>query len=485
MIAPPSLDTFQHEAVDFFDAARGRVIYADPLGARKTGTTLSWLDHASPGRTLVVAPKAVHGHWLREAARFFPDARTVHYQGSPAQRAKLLDEFGGESLQPIIAITSYATMSNDVAYFAKKNLLGAVVFDEGHRLKGRRTGVALAANSLTKDVQHVICATGTPILNHPAELWQYLHMLYPKEYRSFWAWAEEHFNVELKQFRGQRQATRIIHDFREGHEEIVRNQLIGILLQRELHELFNVEEHPWIVEPEHVIVPVTLSPAERKAYDKMAKSFWARLPGGTLVNAGNALVAGTRLQQFASEWGTLDDTLPNGAKVASAAELIPDLTRRAPVIVFAKYKATVARLAEQLRKSKLTVASWTGDTPTVTKEAYLKQYAEGKIDVVIGTIASLGEGVDGLQYRSNQVVMLDRDWRPGINDQAIGRARRSGQSHQVVVYHLFNEGTVDESIHEANLRKVNFERTLKGQDLKDVLYGRVKFDDEYEIEVEG
>ena len=53
MTTAPALDTFQHESLDFLDHARGRAVLADPMGARKTGTTLSWLARSHKGLTIV------------------------------------------------------------------------------------------------------------------------------------------------------------------------------------------------------------------------------------------------------------------------------------------------------------------------------------------------------------------------------------------------------------------------------------------------
>lgn len=482
--APTELDSFQHQTVEFINAAGGRVIYADPMGARKTGTILSWLAQRTDlGRTLVVAPGAVAGHWLREAKRFLPDVPTLLWRGSPATRAELATNVPERAL----VVITYALTVNDVELL--EGCFDTIVYDEGHRLKGRRTAVALASNRLAK-AKHCILATGTPILNHPHELWQYLHMLRPRDFPAFWKWAYAHFFVEEKVFKGQRKPTRIIHGFRPGHEEIVRNDLMGILIQRELHELFDVNEHPWIVEPDHVEIPVTLTPAERKLYNKLVESEWGKTPGGVLITSANRAVLTTHLQQLSSEWGALDASLPTGSKAAAAIELVAELARREPVIVFAKYKATVYKIVDKLKGQKVRAVAWTGDISDDDKEAALALYAEGKIDAVVGTIASLGEGVDGLQYRSSQVVLVDRDWRALINDQAIGRSRRSGQSRRVTVWHIFIEGTVDESVHAANVRKTNFDRTLKGQKLTDVLYGRTtnapirpQFDDDIEIEV--
>lgn len=469
-----TLDTFQEDAIAFFEAAGGRVVYADPMGARKTGTTLAWLARRNTlDCTLIVAPGSVHGHWAREAARFYPDALVFHYRGTPKQRAAILAEFmdpspEAEYFRPAVLICSYAILTKDVAELLTLPW-NNIVFDEAHRLKGRRTQVALAANKVSKRVPHVVLATGTPIMNHPSELWQYLHLLNPSAYPSFWKWVDRFFYVELKQFRGQRQATRVIHGFKPDMEDVLRAGISGKLIQRQIAELFT--DHPWTAEPEHVEVAVELSNAERTEYERLVKHGWGRI-GDSLILTESKLVVSTRLEQLTSDWGSMDPSAPNGSKVTAAIELIQDLRLRGPVVVFAHYKETVRRVAAGLSPH---AASWTGDMDSDNKELILKNFGNTDgtgYDVIVGTLASLGEGVDGLQHHSHQIVMLDRSWVPALNDQAIGRLRRSGQTDRVTVWHLFAQNTIDEAIVEACIRKQAFADSLAGRTIRSVIYGR-------------
>ena len=464
------LDKFQHEAIAFLNAASGRCIYADPMGARKTGTTLTWLAQSPARRTLLVVPKVVFGHWQREAARFAPEHRVMVGAGSAKDR-ELARLHTTEISGPTIYLTSYGALTRD-------SLSGfdTVVFDEGHRLKGRTTQVAKSANKVTAAAKQIVCATGTPALNHPHEMWQYLHMIDRRKYSAFWTWAESHFVITHKQHKRNGPMVRHIGDFLPGHEEILRNELIGILLQRELHDIFDEAEHPWIAEPQYVPIEVELSPKERAFYNQLVKHSWGKTPTG-LVTATNRAVVNTRLEQITSDWGGLDDEFENGSKVSATVALVhEDLARREPVVIFAKYKATVHRLFNALWEKGHSVVALTGDNEKLHDDL-VQDYKDGKVDIVVGTYGSMREGLDGLQFRSAQMVLLDLDWVPGLNEQAIGRLRRSGQRGVVTVYVVFANGTVDATKYEGNLRKVNLARRLKGQDISNIIYGRPVFED--------
>jgi SNF2 family DNA or RNA helicase len=461
------LDDFQVDTLRFLDHSRGRAVVADPMGSRKTGTVLAWLEDQSIEKVLVVAPSSVHGHWFREATRFAPRFVHLHGAGTAKQRAAALNH---NDTDPQIYLTTYESMKQD-QYAIERANFDCVVFDEGHRLKGRRTQVALCANSVTKKPAHLILVTGTPVLNHAAELWQYLHMIAPKVYTAFWTWAETHYVIEVRYFRGNRFPTRVIHDFREGHEEIVRNQIAPFFIQRDIADLF--PNAPWVEEPEHVEMPVELSAGERKLYDNLVKHKWGVLGAREIVTK-NSLDLTTRLTQISSDWGTLVPDEDMGTKAKATVELCMDLLERdEPVLIFAKYKATVERIKLALIAKHVYAVDYHGDRSPQERDIAVNLFKNDKAKVIVGTLDSLSEGVDGLQELCANIIMVDRHWTPAKNDQAIGRLRRSGQVRRVTVYHIFAEGTIDETITAACLRKTNVIQMLKGKPLIDAIYGRL------------
>jgi SNF2 family DNA or RNA helicase len=479
MTTTPALDAFQLDTLDFLDRAHGRAIVADPMGARKTGTVLAWLDRqADVQRTLVVAPSAVHGHWEREAARFAPTTSVIRQPTGKAARLDAIERLGNPYVgYPALYVTTYEGMKLEQHQLERAGF-DCVVFDEGHKLKGRTTQVALCANSFAKLVPRIIIVTGTPVMNHAQELWEYLHLVAPDVYSlrgasRYSEWAEKHFEISVEKFRNARWPVKIVKDFLPGHEQIVRNTIAPFFIQRDLSEMFPGEA--WIVEPEHVEIEVELSAAERKLYDNLVKFKWG-LAGSTEIVTHNALDLTTRLTQITSDWdGLSEEKLHVSTKVHAAVEVVADLVkqREEPVVVLCKYKSTVRNLTKLLLLKDVRALSYTGDDTSQVRDHAVQYFASGKIDVLVGTLDSLSEGVDGLQHRCSNVVLVDRHWTPAKNDQAIGRVRRSGQLKQVTVWHIFAANTIDATITAACLRKTNVIAMLKGRTLVDSLYGRV------------
>ena len=77
----------------------------------------------------------------------------------------------------------------------------------------------------------------------------------------------------------------------------------------------------------------------------------------------------------------------------------------------------------------------------------------GDTRVLIGTIGALGTGVDGLQHVCRNVIFLDRDWTPGLNEQAEDRVNRSGQIGMTNIWILNMKNSIDEYVEQLQGKK--------------------------------
>ena len=464
-----TLDAFQHEVLDFFDRTRGRGIYADDMGGRKTATTLSWLQRTDIVRTvLVIVPKAVHvDHWLAEAEVWAP--RFTRLRGMGPKRLASLHSHSDLR----IYVTTYASARNDELDLRRAGF-DTVVFDEGHALKGRTTQVAKMANQLAK-ATHCLIVTGTPVMNKPEEMWQYLHMLKPKEFRSYWAWAEEHFSIRFMSFDKSKpwNQTRVVDDYLPGHQEQVRTQLVDCIIQRGIEQLFPGEV--WVEEPAFSTYPINMVDKELALYTQLVNKGWGKTPTG-LITTKNAITVQTRLRQLSSDWGTLDAEYENSRKMRFATANVVEWHVKEdekPVILFASYVVTTERLAAALEAVGMRAFPWNGSVTPADRALLLKDYAAGHVDAIVGTYAAMGEGTDGLQYRTNLMGLYDLDWVPGVVDQAIGRLKRSGQTERVQVRHYYYLNSIERAVLASNRRKINMVNYLKGKELSKVIYGHL------------
>lgn len=413
----------------------GRVVYADAPGTGKTATTLRWLDQVCARRALIVAPLSVIYHWQRQAETWAPSRKFAICHGNMKRREAALQAVseGGAD----ILVINYDNLDRESVSLIALGF-DTLVFDEAHRLKNRSALVHKAAVKLTRRAEHVAMVTGTPLLNSAEELWALLHLLWPKTYKSFWRWADEHFNIRVENFRLR--PVKILEGLKEGHEAVLRAQLGDALIRQDIDLGL-----PPIVETS---LAVELSPKEREAYDTMLKKFWMRV-GNEIVQAPNAVSKIVRLRQVAS--GTFDDLDEPGedmyrTKIRAATSLVKDLAPE-QVVVLCAFKSTAYSLAKVVGGEV-----YSGDQGATDRAGIVERFVSGELKVIVGTHGALGEGVDGLQVAHN-MVLLDQDWTPARNEQAIARLHRSGQRGTVNVWRIIAKDSIDEMILETLERK--------------------------------
>lgn len=86
-----------------------------------------------------------------------------------------------------------------------------------------------------------------------------------------------------------------------------------------------------------------------------------------------------------------------------------------------------------------------GGMPNGDRDAAIDDFMK-KPEVKI-MLVSLRCGNAGLNlYAATRVIMLDPFWNPSVEDQAIKRAHRLGQTNPVVAYRILVENTVEDRI---------------------------------------
>lgn len=427
------LRAYQREAVDFM-VGHPRHINALPPGTGKTAISARWLDSLPVSRALIVAPLGVLHHWEHELAEWSCLWPTVG-SGAPKQRENMRAWASGVyRIERPALIINYETMRGDIEHLLKIKW-DAIVFDEAHRLKNRNSQTFKAALKLARHIDYLSLATGTPILNRAEELWSMLRLIDPKAYPSFWRWAEQHFVIQTEYFRS-RPVPQIV-GLKSGHDEVLRDEAGEHLFHRGLDVLD-------LPEVTYTTIPVELSAAERKAHRTLEQKSWAEI-GDELLYAPNAIAKSTRLRQLASDWSAfgLPGVTPSGSKVKACVELIEDLGE--PCIVFCAFQVTCDSLCRLLGAHDITWAKHHGGMLNGQREVALAAFKTGA-QVLVGTIASMAEGIDGLQHVARHVIFLDRDWTPARNEQAVGRLHRTGQTKPVNVTHLVATDTIDEAV---------------------------------------
>ncbi|KAJ5090486.1 hypothetical protein N7532_009170 [Penicillium argentinense] len=126
--------------------------------------------------------------------------------------------------------------------------------------------------------------------------------------------------------------------------------------------------------------------------------------------------------------------------------LLNDIIQSRPqnCIVFSSWRKTLSIVAGLLTSNGISFAMIDGSLPLSKRKAALKTYESPNDTNVL--LMTLGTGAVGLNLVSASCIyLLEPQWNPSIEAQAIGRALRLGQASQVKIVRYLMQGTVEES----------------------------------------
>jgi SNF2 family DNA or RNA helicase len=109
--------------------------------------------------------------------------------------------------------------------------------------------------------------------------------------------------------------------------------------------------------------------------------------------------------------------------------------------VFSNFRQLVDLAEVRLRKARISYRLITGAVPHEQRGINIKEFQAGDAQIMLGTIQAGGIGVTLTAAAS--VVFLSRDRSAALNEQAICRCDRAGQTVPVSVTDIVARNTID------------------------------------------
>jgi SWI/SNF-related matrix-associated actin-dependent regulator 1 of chromatin subfamily A len=437
---------FQNDGIEML-LRKERIILADDMGLGKTVQVIGALNsNEALRRVLIVCPKSLIDTWLRELQTWLVRDLVVANLESGRKEA----EADGAD----VVIINYDMVAK------RRELLDslpgdgrpwdAVVCDEAHYLKNpsaQRTmailGDTVYARPRTQRpirTDRLWLLTGTPLLNHPVELFPLLKACDPRAEMVPNALTLAAFQ---KRYCAPRQ-TRWGMDY-SGVSNL--HELKSLISSGELM-LRRTKEEVLTELPDKVrtIVDFKDATAVKTEKELVIKERSLGGEGG----AGNGELANGGFSwdvpfSMGSDLGFKALTKIRHAtsllKVPSAIERINAiLEAQQKVVVWAHHKNVIDELMKGFPDSSVAV---TGSTPTAERGAHVQRFqTDSSVRVFIGSIRAAGQGLT--LTAASRVVFVELDWSPQIMRQAEDRCHRIGQRSCVHVEYLCIKGTIDE-----------------------------------------
>lgn len=437
--------------------ATTNAILADEMGSGKTVQACVALHEMSAYRTLVICPNSVKRSWEKHTAEWTTAAPYMVY-GSAKQRAAVIDAFNDHD-GPAVLIMNYEQLRahsrlapyGNIALTEKERELkelnhvhfDVIIADEAHRIKNPKSKQTRALWALTAD--HRIAMTGTPIGNHPGDLWSVLHFVDPVDWPSRTQYIDRYCVVQWNPFGGS-DITGVRFDKRDEFYSI----LDTVMLRRLKSEIMSRT-----IKKNAIVRYVTLLPKHRKMYNQFRDELIARIEEG-LISAVNPLAATTRLVQLSAamlreaEDGTIEMIEPS-PKIDELMELIEELEGQ-QVVVYSASKRLLHLAQARLEEAGIPHGVITGDTDSARRGELVELFQAGKFMVMLATTGAAGEGITLTAAKT--LVFLQRSWSMLQNAQAEDRIHRWGQeADEVDIVDIISEDTIDERVYDVHYVK--------------------------------
>lgn len=412
-------------------------LLADEMGLGKTAQIIA-LFKARPmpkHRHIVVCPASVVPVWREELARFFPEAKV--------ETLKAGNDFTANQA-PLIWLASYTQLRKHRALLDGTEF-GYAVLDEGQFIKNPDAKVTQACFALK--AAHRLVLTGTPLENRQLDLWSIFRYLLPGLLGS-----RASFEAALATDR-------------DGTILRLRQQIEPFKLRRTKNEV--ATELPPKVEMD-LLCPLT--EVQRAEYARVCSEGLARLGEDITValreKSFGFLALLTRLRQICCDpdlvpW--LNSPLSDSGKLQLLIEKLAEVVSSGhKVVIFSQFVALLDRVrsALQAHYPELPRYEITGMTVDRQKPVQQFQTAQGAA-VMLVSLKAAGTGIT--LHAADYVFLLDPWWNPAVEDQAIDRVHRIGQTNTVFVYRMVTAGTIEERIQALKAdKKALFDQIVGG-----------------------
>jgi ERCC4-related helicase len=217
----------------------------------------------------------------------------------------------------------------------------------------------------------------------------------------------------------------------------------------------------------HETIP--LLPAQKKAIKEMESHMMTYLEDNPMV-ADIPLTQAQRIRQIALAVPSIEYVEDNpvvtfaedcaSPALDRAIDLLTDEMENECVVVFTDSQKFAAVVTARLNEVGISAFEFSGQTRG-ERDVMLSQLGT-KYRVVVGVLAAIAEGVDGIQHVANNEIWLSRSTDETINEQAAGRTDRSGQTKQILRVYLHDDlGLSEGRFSEAVERRLLLNRSLR------------------------
>lgn len=413
-------------------------ILADDMGLGKTVQALSFLqhyyeEHDGDLRALVVCPTTLIYNWENEIKKFTPSLEYYIHHGSIRNRN--IEELKKHH----VIITTYGTLRSDIKIFTQIPL-DYVILDESQAIKNPASKVTKAASLL--HAKNRLCMSGTPLQNNTFDIYAQMNFLNPGMLGSMEFFRQE-FAIPIDKFGETEQ--------KEHLKKILYPFILRRTKEQVAKDLPDKTETVLFCEMEH---------EQRKIYDAYRNEFRARIMG-TIEEQGiqrsqlTILQGLMKLRQICDSPAILNEQEKfenHSIKLDELAREITENIGNHKALIFSQFLGMLALIRQKLEQQGVKYEYFDGSTSAPDREKAIQAFQNDEETRVF--LISLKAGGVGLNLTAaDYVYIVDPWWNPAVEQQAIDRTHRIGQTKNIFAYRMICKDTIEDKIMQLQEKK--------------------------------
>lgn len=471
-------------------------IMADEMGLGKTlqCIALMWtlLRQGPQGKRLIdkciiVCPSSLVNNWANELVKWLGPGtlsplavdgkKSSLVGGANATVADAVHSWAqakGRNIVKPVLIISYETLRRNVDQLKGCNV-GLMLADEGHRLKNGDSLTFTALNSI--NCPRRIILSGTPIQNDLSEYFALLNFSNPGLLGTR---AEFRKNFEIPILNG-RDADATDKEMEKGEKQLqTLSNIVSKFIIRRTNDILS-KYLP--CKYEHVIF-VNLKPFQNNLYKQLLKSRDVKKlvkgDGGSqplkAIGVLKKLCNHPNLLDFEKEFADIDDDdlkIPNdyeppssksrdvqtqySGKFSILQRFLHKIHTESDdkIVLISNYTQTLDLIERMCRYNHYGSVRLDGTMTINKRQKLVDRFNNPENEEFIFLLSSKAGGCGINLIGANRLILMDPDWNPAADQQALARVWRDGQKKDCFIYRFITTGSIEEKIFQRQSMKMS------------------------------
>jgi len=412
-------------------------ILADDMGLGKTVQALSFIEYFKNEqgklKALVVCPTTLIYNWENEIKKFTPKLTYRIHHG--AMRTRVKEELTDHE----VTITTYGTLRSDIKLLMSVDF-DYVILDESQAIKNPSSKVTKAACLL--NAKHRLCMSGTPLQNNTFDIFAQMNFLNPGMLGTMEFFRQE-FAIPIDKFGEQ------------DRKDHLRKILYPFILRRTKEQV--AKDLP---EKQEMILFCEMEDEQRSIYDAYRNDFRNQILG-TIETQGiqksqlTILQGLMKLRQICDSPAILNEQEKfenHSIKLEELARELSEDMGNHKALIFSQFLGMLALIRAKLEELGIKYEYFDGSTSAPDREKAIQSFQNNE-EVRVFLISLKAGGVGLNLTAADYVYIVDPWWNPAVEQQAIDRTHRIGQTKNIFAYRMICKDTIEDKILQLQEKK--------------------------------